>query len=78
MLAGQPSTYLLRQMRAAVALERFWQAAAAEMIYANGAERWPENWVWPFGLGNARYQRGDLRNALRAFERAMAIGPVNS
>lgn len=62
-------------LRAAAALERSGQAAAAEMVYANGAARWPENWVWPFGLGNARYQRGDLRGAVRAFERAMAIDP---
>ena len=62
-------------LRAAAALERSGQAAAAEMVYANGAARWPKNWVWQFGLGNARYQRGDLSGALRAFEKAMAIDP---
>lgn len=63
-------------LRAAAALERSGQAVAAEKVYANGAARWPGNWIWPFGLGNARYQRGDLSGALKAFEKAMAIDPA--
>lgn len=62
-------------LRAAAALERMERSAAAEKVYANGFSRWSGNWIWPFGLGNARYQRGNLVGAKRAFERAMALDP---
>lgn len=62
-------------LRAAAALERTGRTIAAEKIYANGSSRWPRNWIWPYGLGNARYQSGDLAGARRAFERAIAIDP---
>lgn len=62
-------------LRAAAALERTGHTVAAEKIYANGFLRWPRNWIWPYGLGNARYSRGDLIGAKKAFERAIAVDP---
>jgi hypothetical protein len=63
-------------LSAAAALERVGQVRAAEMLYETGAARWPDNWLWPFGLGNARYAQGDLRGARRALRRARAIDPT--
>ena len=60
-------------LRAAAALERTGRTVAAEKVYANGSSRWPRNWLWPYGLGNSRYRRGDLEGAKIAFERAVAI-----
>ncbi len=62
-------------LRAAAALERVGQPRAAAAVYENGAVRWPGNWLWPYGLGNARYQAGDLRGAERAYRRALAVDP---
>lgn len=62
-------------LRAAAALERVGETAAAESVYENGHHRWPQNWIWHYGLGNARYARGDLKGAKAAFERARAIAP---
>ncbi len=62
-------------LRAAAALERTGHAVAAEKVYANGSSRWPRNWLWPYGLGNSRYRRGDLEGAKIAFETAVAIDP---
>lgn len=63
-------------VRAAAALERTGHLPAAETVYGKGAARWPEAWIWPFGLGNVRHARGDLQGALRAFERAHAADPT--
>lgn len=57
---------------AAAALERVERHEAAEAAYAAGGAAWPDNWLWWFGLGNARYAQGDLAGAQRAFERAAA------
>ena len=62
-------------LSAAAALERVEQYEAAEMLYETGAVRWPENWLWQFGLGNARYAQGDLGGARTALRRARALGP---
>ena len=62
-------------LKAAAALERTGQHRAAEMVYATGAARWSQSWLWPFGQGNARYQQGDLAGARRALQRAAAIDP---
>lgn len=62
-------------LRAASALERTGHPAAAEKVYTSGSSRWPDNWLWPYGIGNARYQRGDLEGAKRAFQRALKIDP---
>ena len=62
-------------LSAAASLERVAQYEAAETLYETGAARWPNNWLWQFGLGNARYAMGDLRGARRALRRARAIDP---
>ncbi|EBA13788.1 hypothetical protein RCCS2_07864 [Roseobacter sp. CCS2] len=62
-------------LSAAAALERVEQYQAAATLYETGAARWPESWLWQFGLGNARYAMGDLRGARRALRRARALDP---
>ena len=62
-------------LAAAAALERVQQYRAAATLYETGAARWPDNWLWQFGLGNARYAQGDLRGARQALRRARAIDP---
>ena len=61
-------------LRAVAALERS-NPAAAEIAYDTGAGRWGEDWLWPFGLANARYAQGDLQGARRALLAAQAIAP---
>lgn len=63
-------------LAAASALERVGQFAAAETLYETGATRWPDNWLWQFGLGNARYAQNDLRGARRALRRARILDPT--
>ncbi len=63
-------------LSAAAALERVEQFAAAETLYETGAARWPDNWLWQFGLANARYAQGDLRGARAALLRAQRIDPT--
>jgi hypothetical protein len=60
--------------RAAVELEKVDPRAAAR-TYAAAGERWPQMWVFPFGLGNAQYAQGDLNGARRAWQTALAIDP---
>ena len=60
---------------AAAGLERAGQAQAAATAYRAGAVRWPGNWLWQFGLGNALYASGDRNGARRAFERAIRLAP---
>ncbi len=60
-------------LRAAAALERVGQLSAAEIAYRRGAARWPENWLWPFGLGNALYGQGEVAPARRAFRQALTL-----
>ena len=62
-------------LRAAAALERVGQFPAAEIAYRRGAARWPENWLWPFGLGNALYGQEDVAAARRAFLQALTLDP---
>jgi tetratricopeptide (TPR) repeat protein len=62
-------------LSAAAALERVEQYEAAETLYETGAANWPENWLWQFGLGNARYAQGDLRGARTALRRARTLAP---
>ena len=62
-------------LSAAAALERAGQPAAAETLYLTGAARWPDNWLWQFGLGNARYAQGNLRGAQAALRDARAMAP---
>lgn len=65
----------LEVLRAASALEKVGQAEAAETVYLGGYAEWPQNWIWQFGLGNARYAKGDLVGARQAFRRALSINP---
>lgn len=62
-------------LRAAAALERVGQYSAAEIAYRRGAARWPENWLWPFGLGNALYGQGEIAAARSAFVQALTLDP---
>ncbi|PUB11567.1 PA2778 family cysteine peptidase [Yoonia sediminilitoris] len=62
-------------LQAAAALERVDAFAAAAVLYQTGAARWPDSWLWYFGLGNARYAQGDLRGARQALSRARSIAP---
>jgi tetratricopeptide (TPR) repeat protein len=62
-------------LQAAAALERVARYGAGETAYVTRGAAWPDNWLWWFGLGNARYAQGDLAGARRAFERAAAVDP---
>ena len=62
-------------LAAAAALERVEQFEAAATLYETGAARWTKNWLWQFGLGNARYAMGDLLGARNALRRARALDP---
>lgn len=63
-------------LQASAGLERAGRTDAAIAAYRNGAARWPQNWLWQFGLGNALYASGDIAGARRAFERAIALDPA--
>lgn len=62
-------------LQAGAALERAGQADAAWAHYAAGAERYPDNWLWQFGLGNAAFAQGDVDAARGAWEAALEIDP---
>lgn len=71
-----PSTANERSvLDAAAGLERAGQFDAAAKAYRTGASRWPENWLWQFGLGNALYAAGDTDGAERAWEQAAELDP---
>ncbi len=63
-------------LNAAAGLERANQPDAAVRAYRAGATRWPGNWLWQFGLGNALYAIGDTNGARRAWERATELDPT--
>lgn len=60
---------------AAAGLERSGRPRDAALAYRAGAERWPDNWLWQFALGNALYASGDRAGSRRAWERAVALDP---
>jgi hypothetical protein len=62
-------------LSAGAALERVASFRAAATLYQTGAARWPDNWLWQFGLANARFGQGDLRGARSALRRAQIIAP---
>ncbi len=61
--------------RAAVALERVGRREEAAIAYSTILERWPESYPALFGLGNVRYQSGDLAAAESAFRLAISVRP---
>lgn len=63
-------------LEASAGLERAGQTEAAVAAYRAGAIRWPQNWLWQFGLGNALYASGDIPGARRAYQRAIALDPT--
>lgn len=65
----------IKLLRAAAALERSERFSEAEVAYRTGSKRWPENWLWFFGLGNALYAKGDLASARRAFAKSLTLNP---
>ncbi len=62
-------------LAAAAALERVAEYDAAETLYRTGAVKWTDNWLWQFGLANARYAKGDLGGARTALLAAEGIDP---
>ena len=62
-------------LEAAAGLERAGQHRAAAEAYRAGAARWPKNWLWQFGLGNALYASGDADGARAAWQRASVLDP---
>lgn len=48
---------------------------AAQTAYRTSLERWPDNLVALFGLGNLAYARGDYAAAVRDFDRATRAHP---
>ena len=60
---------------ATAGLERAGQLDAAVIAYRAGSQRWPENWLWHFGLGNAYYAQGEKEQARTAWQRALSINP---
>ena len=61
---------------AAAGLERAGQTAAAITAYRTGTARWPQNWLWQFGLGNALFASGDRDGARAAWEHAIRLDPT--
>ena len=62
-------------LNAAAGLERAKNYNAAAAAYSAGSTRWPENWLWQFGLGNALYASGDTKGAMDAWQRAAVLNP---
>ncbi len=61
---------------AAAGLERAGQPNAAVTAYRTGAKRWPDNWLWQFGLGNALYATGDTSGAEQAWMKSSSLDPT--
>ncbi|MFQ5757735.1 MAG: PA2778 family cysteine peptidase [Acidiferrobacterales bacterium] len=64
-----------RYVEALSAFERVGSARAAAESYTLALERWPDSFVAWIGLGNSRYQRGDLRGAEAAYREAIRQHP---
>lgn len=65
-------------LKAAFDFERTDQLPEAERAYAAAAERWPGSAPAQLALGNAAYRLGAPRDALAAFETAVALQPRNA
>ena len=61
--------------RAAVALERVGRAEEAAVAYSTILKRWPKSYAALMGLGNVRYEDGDLAAAESAFRLAISEHP---
>lgn len=61
--------------RAAVALERVGRAQEAVIAYSAILKRWPKSYAALMGLGNVRYENGDLAAAESAFRLAISEHP---
>jgi tetratricopeptide (TPR) repeat protein len=64
-----------RYLEAVVALERLQRFDTTAVAYRTATTRWPKSLVAWLGLGNSRYQLGDLTGALEAFRRATRDHP---
>lgn len=70
---AQPSA--ARYLKAAADLETVGQIQAAALAYTAAAGRWPNEVTAWFGLGNMRYQEGDLKSAEDAYRQAARVDP---
>ena len=61
--------------RAAAALERIGRAEEATIAYSTILKRWPKSYSALMGLGNVRYEDGDLAAAESAFRLAISEHP---
>jgi len=68
---GTPGRYL----KAVAALEATGASRAAEKGYAAAVERWPDQPLARFGLGNSLYSQGRLAEAAAAYRGAIARSP---
>jgi tetratricopeptide (TPR) repeat protein len=66
-----PAAYL----KAAADLESVGQTQAAARAYDAAVRRWPDNATAWLGLGNTRYQSGNLKEAERSYRRAVQAEP---
>ena len=66
-----------RYMHAAAGLEAVGHTAAARASYESARDRWPDSgWPW-VGLANLSHAGGDLEQAQREYEEALARDPTN-
>jgi tetratricopeptide (TPR) repeat protein len=74
-----PETAALKVfLKAAFDFERTNQLPEARRAYAAATERWPDSAPAQLALGNAAYRLGAPRDALAAFETAVALQPRNA
>jgi tetratricopeptide (TPR) repeat protein len=66
-----PAAYL----KAVADLESVGQTQAAAQAYEAAVTRWPNNATAWLGLGNTRYQSGNLKDAERSYRRAVQADP---
>ena len=64
-------------LEAVIGLERAGKWFAAIQAYETGLSRWPESHGGWLGLGNSRYETGDLAGAASTFRRVTRLFPEN-
>lgn len=62
-------------LQAAADLEQTGHAAAAQQAYRTAVQRWPQEGMSWFALGNARYVAGDGSGAQAALQRSVTVEP---